>query len=252
MSQAMTQAVTRGPAQPLLPSPTMLVFAVMLAVTVGGIAWTAVALSDPAALPIRKVLVEGEFTHLDPAVLQQAVVESVDAGFFGVDVAGIRSRLLDEPWIRGATIRRVWPDALHVSVVEQAPVARWGASAMLNEVGDVFAPAPDDFPHGLVRLDGPLGSEVEVLDRYRYVARQLAQVGIGVTAVTLSARHAWSVDTADGKQLVLGRSALEERLARFLFGYRRGLNEIWQQVGRVDLRYTNGFAVAGANAPVNG
>lgn len=216
----------------------------MLLITITGIAWLAIALSDPSALPIRKVMVEGEFNHLDPEDLQTVVVEAVDAGFFGVGVSEIQEILLNEPWIRDATIRRVWPDALRVSITEQTPTARWGDHALLNEHADIFAPAPEQIPSDLVHLSGPVGTELEVLERYAYIVEQLRLVGLSPAAVSLSERHAWTISTTAGRTLVLGRKDLEIRLARFVFGYSHGLSAIWNRIGRVDLRYTNGFAVA--------
>lgn len=227
-----------------LPSPTILAFMIMLACTCGGVAWLVHAMSDPAALPIRKVAVEGEFLHLNPNHLQAVVVGAVNAGFFGVDVAEIRRILLDEPWIRDATIRRVWPDSLRVRIEEQRPAARWGEHALLNEFADIFVPEPGEIPPGLVRLDGPVGTELELLERYRYLARRLAEVGLTPARIDLTERHAWTVTTTEGREIVLGREAFELRLARFLAGYTRGLDALWDRIGRVDLRYTNGFAVA--------
>lgn len=240
----MSQAVSREPVVRHWPSPTIVGFVLMLMLTVFGISWVALALSDPSALPIRKVSVEGEFTHLDPEVLQGAVVDAVDAGFFGLDVGRIRQRLMDEPWIREAHIRRVWPDTLHVRILEQTPVSRWGQHALLNEVGDIFAPPASEIPPGLVLLDGPLGSEVDILSEYRHIRDQLETVALGVAAVTVTPRFAWSVRTADGKEIVLGRKDPRRRLQRFLFAHRRGLAQSWAQIGRVDLRYPNGLAVA--------
>lgn len=247
----MSQAVSRVPVERTVPSATAVVFTAMLTATVVGLVWIAAALSDPMTLPIRKVSVEGEFTYLDPEVLKVAVVDAVDAGFFGVDVADIRRRLLDEPWIREATIRRIWPDALHVRIVEQTPAARWGEQAMLNEVGDIFAPPYQELPTDLVWLDGPLGSEIEVLRQYHYLAQELSSANLDVVAVTVSPRFAWTLQTRDGKRIVLGRKDLRLRLRRFLFGYNRRLRDSWAQIGSVDLRYPNGFAVGARAAHTN-
>ena len=62
------------------------VVVVMVVATVIGMVWLARELSDPAALPIRRVMVEGEFKHLTTEHVQRAVVGAVHAGFFGVDV----------------------------------------------------------------------------------------------------------------------------------------------------------------------
>jgi cell division protein FtsQ len=246
----MNQAVIKAPpAAPAMPSPAVAAFLLMLLATLAGLGWAVVELRDPAALPIRRVQIEGEFLHLDPERLQRVVVDVVDAGFFGVDVARIRERLLEEPWIREATIRRVWPEALRVSIVEQVPIARWGDFALLNTDGDIFAPDEASMPEGLVRLRGPLGTEDDVLGHHRRWAARLGEVGLSVVEVQLSARHAWTLQLADGKEIELGRRDLEPRLARFLRAYRSGLGDVWTRVGRVDLRYTNGFAVSKTRQP---
>ena len=224
-------------------APTTVVFLVMVVATVIGAVWLARELSDPAALPIRRVMVEGEFKHLTTEHVQRAVVDAVHAGFFGVDVPDIRRLLQDQAWIRDANVSRMWPDGLHVTIVEQVPVARWGDYGLLNERADIFVPAAEDLPRDLVQLNGPLGSEQEVLERYGYIRSQLRAVGLKVVAVNLSDRRAWTVTTDGGHEILLGRRSLEERLARFKWGYSKGLNAAWERIGHVDMRYTNGFAV---------
>ena len=235
-------AKTSEPMPPTM-SPTMVVFVFMIVATVIGSAWIARELSDPAALPIRRVMVEGEFKHLTIDHVQHAVVDAVHAGFFGVDVADIRRLLQDEAWIRDANVSRMWPDGLHVTIVEQIPVARWGDYGLLNERADVFVPSAEDLPRDLVQLNGPLGSEQEVLERFGYIRTQLADVGLKPVGLTLSDRRAWTITTEGGHEILLGRRDLEERLARFKWGYTKGLNAAWERIGHVDMRYTNGFAV---------
>ena len=228
---------------PSVMSPTMVVFVFMIVATVIGIVWIARELSDPTALPIRRVMVEGEFKHLTTEHVQHAVIDAVHAGFFGVDVADIRRLLQDEAWIRDANVSRMWPDGLHVTIVEQIPVARWGDYGLLNERADVFVPSVEDLPRDLVQLNGPLGSEQEVLERFGYIRAQLADVGLKSVGLTLSDRRAWTITTEGGHEILLGRRDLEERLARFKWGYSKGLNAAWERIGHVDMRYTNGFAV---------
>ncbi len=228
---------------PSVMSPTMVVFVFMIVATVIGIVWIARELSDPTALPIRRVMVEGEFKHLTTEHVQHAVIDAVHAGFFGVDVADIRRLLQDEAWIRDANVSRMWPDGLHVTIVEQIPVARWGDYGLLNERADVFVPIAEDLPRDLVQLNGPLGSEQEILERFVYIRAQLAEVGLKPVGLTLSDRRAWTITTEGGHEILLGRRDLEQRLARFKWGYSKGLNAAWERIGHVDMRYTNGFAV---------
>ena len=113
----------------------------------------------------------------------------------------------------------------------------------MNERADIFVPAAEDLPRDLVQLNGPLGSEQEVLERFAYIRDELATIGLKAVALSLSDRRAWTITTEGGREILLGRRSLEERLARFKWGYTKGLNAAWERIGHVDMRYTNGFAV---------
>lgn len=200
-------------------------------------------LLDPAAFPIRKIAVEGEFNHLTSEHVQRLVSDAVHGGFFDVDVAVVRARILDEPWILDAAVGRVWPDTIRVSIREQGAVARWGEHALLNRFADIFVPGSDPIPSGLAVLDGPIGAENELLARYFAVQKRLDQVGLRVARLKLSERRALVIDIENGATLVVGRRALAERLRRFSRAFDHVLKDRWAGVELVDLRYTNGFAI---------
>ncbi len=200
-------------------------------------------LRDPLAFPIRRVTVDGDFRYLAPARLRKTVSDAVRGGFFHVDVQHVRETIMEEPWVREATVQRLWPDTLNVSIVEQEPVAYWGEHALLNDVGDLFVPARASFPAGLIRLDGPVGSELETLDAWRHAVARLKPLGLEVVAVSLSERRALTLRLADGATLVLGRRAAYDRLERFIAAYRTVPRDNWTRIAVVDLRYTNGFSI---------
>lgn len=200
-------------------------------------------LLDPAAFPIRKIAVEGEFQHLTAEHVQTVVSNAVNGGFFDVDVTKVRAHILDEPWIFDAAVRRVWPDTIRVSIREQNAVARWGEYALLNQTADIFVPNLEDIPAGLVVLNGPIGSESELLSWYIAVKNRFDAVGLGITHISLSDRRAWAIELDDGVKLVVGRHAVADRLSRFSSAFERVLKENWDRVALVDLRYTNGFAI---------
>ncbi len=68
------------------------------------------------------------------------MTDKVRGGFFNLDVDAVRLALLGEPWVSEVTVKRIWPDALRVIVIEQIPVVRWGDSGLLNPAGEYFAP----------------------------------------------------------------------------------------------------------------
>lgn len=216
----------------------------ILALALAGGAFVAITqMQDPAAYPIRKVTIDGDFRYLAPTSIKAAVSSAVRGGFFEVDVQDVREKILEEPWVKEATVRRIWPDTIHVSIVEQQPVAYWGESALLNDDADVFAPNRSSFPPGLVRLSGPVGAEVEILATYRQAMKSLGAIGLGISAVNLSARRAWTLSLKDGSSVVLGRRGPLDRLERFVQAYQHILRDHWDRVAVIDLRYTNGFSI---------
>ena len=236
--------------------PLAWLFSLLGIALVGALLTVASELRDPTAFPIRKVTVDGDFRYLAPANIRNVVSGAVRGGFFHVDVQHVRETILEEPWVREATVQRLWPDTLHVSIVEQAPVAYWGESARLNDGADIFVPSKASFPPGLIRLDGPVGSETETLEAYRHAAARLSPLGLKVTDVSLSERRAQTLRLEDGATIVLGRRSAADRLERFVAAYQHVLRDNWTRIAVIDLRYTNGFSIrerqTGAAAGVPG
>lgn len=198
---------------------------------------------NPMTFPIRNVEINGEFVHLAPAVLQSVAENVVRGGFFNVNVETVRRAVMNEPWVREVTVRRVWPQSLSLEVQEQRAVALWGEGALLNAEGMPFRPDPETFPAGLPRLSGPAGTEHLVLERYRFVAEVLAATGLGVRSLTLSARRSWRLGLASGQEVILGRTQFVERVHRFAAAAQRELAGRLDAVRVADMRYTNGFAI---------
>ncbi len=241
----MSQAIRRTPVELKLPRfswrgclSTTLTLGLL-----AGLGYLTTLLTQNTSFPIQRVNVEGDFRYLTPGYVQGIVSTSLRGGFFQLDVRVVHRALLEEPWIAEAKIARVWPNALRVNIVEQTPAARWGEHALLNTAADVFAPNVASFPADLPVLSGPVGSEAEVLNKFRAVSALMKPISLHVAAMTLSERGAWSLRFIDGTQLVLGRKRVDERLARFIGAYPGVLAKEWYHLDAIDLRYTNGFAL---------
>lgn len=198
---------------------------------------------NPMTFPIRHVEINGEFVHLAPGALQAVAENVVRGGFFNVNVETVRRAVLREPWVREVIVRRVWPQSLRLEVQEQRAAALWGTGALLNADGTVFRPDPATFPPGLPHLSGPAGTELLLLERYRFVAEVLAGAGLGVESLALSARRSWRMGLAGGQEVILGRTQFVERVHRFSAAARGELAPRLDAVRIADMRYTNGFAI---------
>ncbi len=200
-------------------------------------------LMNPMTFPIKSVEINGEFRHLSPPALQAVAEDVVRGGFFNVNVETVRRAVLGEPWVRDVTVRRVWPQSLNLQVREQTAVARWGNGALLNEEGGIFAPDPATYPSGLPALNGPVGTEQLLLQRFRFIQQVFARPGLKIAALTLSERRAWSVMLASGQEVILGRTQFVERVQRFAAAAQDELAGRLDAAHVIDMRYTNGFAV---------
>jgi len=200
-------------------------------------------LSRPATLPVRQVAIEGEFRHLVPARLEEAVSRVMRGGFFNVNVDKIQETLLLEPWVRHVAVRRVWPDAITVHVLEQSAFARWGERGLLNAEAEFFAPARESIPAGLVLLRGPEDSELLLMDYFQRLTRILADSGLAVEEITLNERRAWAVVLDNGLVINLGRQDMQKRLEYFAAHVLLQLQDSLHEIAALDMRYTNGFAV---------
>ena len=199
-------------------------------------AWAAA----PGRLPVRAVHVHGTLERLDAAALEAAVAAELSASMLTQDLAALRRRLEAEPWVRTARVRRSWPDALAVELVEQTPVARWEAGGLLNERGERFRPAGAE-PLELVRLAGAPGREAALVRTLARVRALLGPGGPELRRLAESPRRSLTLELASGARLALGREQPLARLARWL-RYRGSLAQRIPAAAAVDLRYPNGFA----------
>lgn len=221
---------------------------------VGGglLAWSGIAaLQNLPVFPLQQVLVATPVVQVSRAQIEHAARSALAGNFFTVNLDTARSAFERMPWVRSASLRRVWPDAVELSIEEHQAVARWtaqeGESRLVNAQGEVFiAGSEADLP----RLVGPEGSAARVLQRYREFSDALAATGRRPVAVHLSAREAWQLRLDDGVVLELGRDQakhpLGERIERYATNYAAAsaaLKGRLPAIGTVDMRYPNGFAL---------
>jgi cell division protein FtsQ len=194
-------------------------------------------------LPISSVKIEGEFKYLDKEQLREQVMPVVDGGFFSVDLVTVRNALIELPWVEDASVRRQWPDQLLVRVMEKQPVVFWGEDAVLSSKGDLFSPGRV-LNEQLPRMNGPEGLHATMFKELARMQAWLLQTGLYIREMNLDARRSWTLIMENGIELRLGRNNMYERLQRFASVYRNNFQSETRKIEHIDMRYTNGFAVA--------
>ena len=217
-----------------------------------GFHFAAVAAMRAPQFTLRYLAVTGELRQVAPHTVERAINGRPIGNFFAADLSSIREWVEAVPWVRRATVRRVWPNRLEVRIEEHRPLARWGDTHLVNTHGELFAATlPPVEADGLPFFDGPLDTVALVTQRfarYRERVKPLALPGTtnDLVALTLSPRYAWTLRLADGLTLELGRGQeglLDDRLERFVHAYPETLARLSRDLKHVDLRYPHGFAL---------
>jgi cell division protein FtsQ len=192
--------------------------------------------------PVREISVVSSLQKTSSKEIHAAVRDRISGNFFAVSPAEVRAGLEKLPWVRSASVRRVWPDRLEVALEEHVALARWGDDALVSVHGEKFSAATDQ---SLPLFIAPPGTEAEVARRYASFAKIVAPLGAPLDRVVLTPRFAWQLRLASGLNVMLGRDAdaAEARLRRFVSVYDRTLKTIQRKHEYVDLRYPNGFAL---------
>lgn len=203
--------------------------------------------------PLTAVDVRGHFSHLTARQIVDATGLTSGQGLLNVNLSVVQQRVQALPWVASATVARRWPGVLDVTVVERIPLARWGDTALLDTRAQSFAPPAADLSAaaraGLPQLAGPVGHETDVLDAWNTLAPALASTPLALAGLTQDARGEFSAVTRGGITLRLGAADVSQRLAMIRSAVLPALAEKFATVGAVDLRYTNGFAVADRAPP---
>ena len=214
------------------------------------LSWSLVTLNNPETLPIRMVRAQGTFSHVTEAMLQKTVGQ-VSGGYFNVDVNQVQRVVETLPWVAQASVRRIWPDTLAISVKEQAVLAYWADKGLVNQKGEIFTPDKSSYPKGLPYFKGPTGMNVMVTQIYKDAQRQLKPLGLSVTSVVLDDRRSLVLELNHELELVLGKEQKAARLQRFVRVYPKILSDKISRIARVDLRYPHGMAVEWKKGAVN-
>ena len=185
--------------------------------------------------PVKRVVFTGDVERLPHAELE-ALTRAIQSNA-NPSLVSIREAARRVPWVREASVRREFPDAVVIAFESHQAVARWDDTRLVSATGEVFTAGDAG---KLPRLRGPEGSAPEMLHEYRTLAQAVAPLADPILELRLSKRGAWGLVLESGLTLQLGRGSATARLERFAAA--------WPQVSAanpdyVDLRYPNGFAI---------
>ena len=216
---------------------TALLVAVVLLVTLD---W----LLQSDTYKVDQLQFEGAFERVTENELEQVLLPIVDGNYLMLDLDRIRTAVESLPWVNQAWIRRSWPNGIHIRFVEEQPVALWDGNKSVSADGHVIPAVEGKYEKSLPRLSGPEGTSQAVLAAYQRFQVIVGSMGEQIQSLQLTSRRTWLITLVSGTVILLDQHQSDSKLQRLAGVYRR----IGGPVKRLDLRYTNGFAVNRASS----
>lgn len=193
--------------------------------------------------PVAVVSVTGKLDGAQRALVEARVSEHIGGGILSLDLDELLVSLEEFDWLRGVSVRRVWPHELRVDANPVSAIARWNDDRMLGDDGRLHPVSSADTTRGLPRLTGPDAMADEILGTFVVLSDMATKSELTVVSAGVDARGEWVLDFMGGPTLHLGREDVLERAERALSLYARELKSRRRDVERVDARYADGISV---------
>ncbi len=205
--------------------------------------------------PVERVTIVGDFKHLNEQNVQQHLEMYNGEGFLNTDLDALKQHIETLPWVKNATVTRIWPGEFHAEIEEQVAVSYWNDNSLLNLQGVVFTPNDLSSAGALPMLRSKTAKEQQerqaMLGLFTYMQKELNVFNLGVDQLEQGVRGDWAIVLSNGIRVVLGK--LEENNNEF-----RSLDNKLERVGKLlvsdsitdktkikslDTRYPNGIAI---------
>lgn len=193
--------------------------------------------------PVRSVQLMGDFDYLDRGEVEAGLQEYLGQGFFSLDIHRLQRSLEDMAWSETVSVRRIWPDRIRVTMHEKKPVARWDEQHLLSESARVYPADTGAFGH-LPRVHAANHEPAWVLLQFYRLQARFDAVDERVVSLRVDSRGAFDVELINGLQIKLGREDIDHKIDRLVSIYQQQILPRRERIERLDLRYSNGFAVA--------
>lgn len=200
------------------------------------------AAANAAGFRIASVALGGEKEVSRDEILGLAGVTGRSSLLF-LDADAARAHLKDNPWIAEATVLKLYPDRLHITVAERRAFALWqkdGELSVISADGTVVQPFVDPrfalLPLVVGRGAATRASDfLALLDRYPAIRDQ-------VRACILVAERRWNLKLKNGIDVRLPEARADDALAT-LVALDRDRKLLTRDITAVDLRLPDRVSV---------
>jgi cell division protein FtsQ len=222
--------------------------AVWIGLTLGFLSISLHGYQKIVSLPVGEVVISGGARNIPESRIEHLIAGEIGKGFWELELARVKSAIEEEPWVRSANVRRIWPDKLMIGIDEHVPVARWSDQRLLSSTGVIFPVENAGDYSALPLFSAPENQVYTAVQTFNRLQTLLNHYGLVVVRLRGEQGRSWSVDLKNGITIELGRMENEVAQARSL-GFLQAFFDLdYSGVASVDLRYPNGLAVGWLHA----
>ena len=191
--------------------------------------------------PPDLVRVEGDLSDTERMIVVSVVNEAMSTGD-AINPSDLQARIADIDWIRAVTVRRNWPNSVHVAVNRELPTVRWGFDGYLNGKGDVLSMA-EKYQRNLPLVNATSSDSVASMRLFKTFSTVVGRSGLRIVELDESSVAGWTVTFDNGLSVVTGKTDVLNRLRRFVCVYEEVLQGNEDHVVKADARYPSGVAI---------
>jgi len=193
-------------------------------------------------LAVEEIEMSG-LVHTSEIDILEAIDLDGDSAMLAFDVARAHEKIMELPWVRSVVLRKIYPNQLHIAIVERQPMALWqhyGRLDIIDETGQTIMPFTAGLVNHLPLLVGR-GAEVHGMQMLAVMER-FGDFKSRIRAYRRVADRRWDLVLDNGIELKLPQRQFEERLAQFL-ERDSGADLLERDVLSIDLRLEDRMSV---------
>ena len=118
-----------------------------------------------------------------------------------------------------------------------------GTDRLLDEQGRVFSAEGLSMMGGVPQFEAGEARVPQAIAFYTAIRPDLQGLGLDLTELRISRRGSIETVLSNGIEVIVGSTDQADRWRRFMVGLRPLMEQSATPIARIDLRYTNGFAV---------
>lgn len=191
---------------------------------------------------VDSVEVKGVLRYESAQDIQKLMDEYLLKGYVQADLKELQQALIDRPWIKNALLKRKLSNVLQVELEEQTVAAVWNDEYLVNEQGQLFKPEVIPPISGLVRFESK--KHEEVLTVYQKLKESFQNESWVISSLVIKSDSYVMAELDQQTLVVFQLDDLPTQIKHLQTVVAQGLQGDIYKAQRIDLRYSNGVAVA--------